>query len=120
MNLLWLIVLAYGLILLLISPRSKDAKGFYWGYNRSGREAGLGLLTGSILITWIFAKSVTNAANLGAAFGLVGDLAYAAYYLSIPVAGLTIASIRRRHGVNSLAEFLVRTYGRGAAVASSW
>jgi hypothetical protein len=41
----------------------------------------------SIFISWIFAKSVTNAANLGASYGIVGGLAYASYWLSIPVGG---------------------------------
>lgn len=117
MTWLWLTLVAYGLAMLLLSPRSRDVKGFYWGYDRLGREAGMWLLCASTLITWIFAKSVTNAANLGAAFGLVGGLAYAAYYLSIPVAGVTIAAIRKRHQVGSLAEYLVRTFGRPAALA---
>lgn len=117
MNALWLILIGYGFAMLLLAPRSHGVKGFYWGYDNRGQEAGLWLLSGSIMMAWIFAKSVTNAANLGAAFGLVGGLAYAAYYLSIPVAGFTIASIRKRYGVKSLAEFLVRRYGRGATLA---
>ncbi|MBI2457204.1 MAG: sodium:solute symporter [candidate division NC10 bacterium] len=117
MNWLWLILVAYGAAMVLLAPRSRDAKGFYWGHDRHGNEAGVWLLTASIVMAWIFAKSVTNAANLGAAFGAVGGLAYAAYYLSIPVAGFTIAAIRKRHGVRSLSEFLVRKYGREAALA---
>ncbi|MBI4574128.1 MAG: sodium:solute symporter [candidate division NC10 bacterium] len=117
MNWLWMVLVGYGFAMLVFSPRSRDAKGFYWGHDRRGREAGVWLLSASTLITWIFAKSVTNAANLGAAFGLVGGLAYAGYYLSIPVAGIVIASIRKRHRVSSLAEYLVNTYGRAATLA---
>jgi Na+/proline symporter len=113
---LWLVLIAYGVAMLALSPRSRGLKGFYWGYDRRGREAGVWLLCASTLITWIFAKSVTNAANLGAAFGLVGGLAYATYYLSIPVAGIVIGSIRKRHRVSSLAEYLVNTYGRAATL----
>jgi hypothetical protein len=114
---LWGILVVYGIGMLLLSPRARDVKGFYWGHDESGREAGAWLLGASVLITWIFAKSVTNAANLGAAFGFVGGLAYAGYYLSIPVAGLTIAAIRKRHHVGSLVEYLVQSYGRTAALA---
>lgn len=117
MTLLWTVLFGYGVLMFLVSPRTIDAKGFYWGHDARGREPGVWLLATSTLITWIFAKSITNAANLGATFGLVGGLAYAAYYLSIPVAGYTISSIRRRTGARSLAAYLVNTYGRGAALA---
>ena len=33
------------------------------------------ILLTSFFISWIFAKSVTNAANLGYSFGIVGGLA---------------------------------------------
>lgn len=117
MPLLWMILLGYGVAMFLVSPRTVDAKGFYWGHDARGREPGIWLLAMSTLITWIFAKSITNAANLGATFGLVGGLAYAAYYLSIPVAGYTIGSIRSRTGARSLAAYLVNTFGRSAALA---
>lgn len=112
-----MILLGYGVVMFLVSPRTVDARGFYWGHDARGREPGIWLLATSTLITWIFAKSVTNAANLGATFGLVGGLAYAAYYVSIPVAGYTIGSIRSRTGARSLTAYLVNTYGRGAALA---
>jgi Na+/proline symporter len=103
----------------LVSPRATDSKAFYWGHDAQGRETGFWLLTCSTFITWIFAKSVTNAANLGATYGIVGGLAYATYYLSIPVAGIVIVSIRKRFGAGarSLSEFLVSRYGRTAATA---
>jgi len=117
MSWLWLLLIVYGVGMFFLSPRTVDTRGFYWGHDRNGREAGVWLLSASVLITWVFAKSVTNAANLGAAFGLVGGVAYAAYYLSIPVAGVVIAAIRHRHRVKSLAEYVVATYGRTAALA---
>jgi hypothetical protein len=73
----------------------------------------------SVFISWIFAKSVTNAANLGAAYGIVGGLAYATYWLSIPVAGVVIYRLRTREGATGLVSFLVGKYGRGAALAFS-
>jgi len=110
-TLLWVALVGYGILMFLVSPRAADAKGFFFGYDAQGRQTGFWLLTGSTFITWIFAKSVTNAANLGATYGIVGGLAYATYYLSIPVAGIVIVSIRRRHGARSLSEFLVSRYG---------
>ena len=114
---LWVILAAYGVGLYWISPRTRDADGFFGGRDDAGREAGFWLLTSSVFISWIFAKSVTNAANLGAEFGLVGALAYAAYWLSIPIAGVVIVGLRRNHGARSLPEFLTRRFGRGASLA---
>lgn len=73
----------------------------------------------SIFISWIFAKSVTNAANLGATYGIVGGLAYATYWLSIPVAGWVIYRLRTREGATGLVPFLIGKYGRAAALAFS-
>jgi hypothetical protein len=117
MSWLWLLLIGYGVVMFLFAPTSRGSKGFFWGHDDRGREAGIWLLSGSLMMAWIFAKSVTNAANLGATFGIVGGLAYAAYYLSLPVAGFTIGAIRQRHGVRSLAEFLSRRYGRGVTLA---
>ncbi|MEE9152510.1 MAG: sodium:solute symporter [candidate division NC10 bacterium] len=117
MTLLWVALIGYGVLMFFISPRAVDAKGFFFGYDARGRETGFWLLTCSTFITWIFAKSITNAANLGATYGILGGFAYATYYLSIPVAGIVIVSIRRRHGARSLSEFLVNRYGRAAATA---
>jgi len=64
-----------------------------------------------------FAKSVTNAANLGAAYGVTGGLAYASYWLSIPVAGYIIYLIRTQTGARSLQEFLTSRFGRLASLA---
>jgi SSS family solute:Na+ symporter len=111
----WLLLAGYGLVLILLAPSSRDAAGFYAGRDERGREPSLAYLFGSVFIAWIFAKSVTNAANLGAAFGMTGVVAYAAYWLSIPVAGLVIVRIRRT-GAGSLAEWLTTRFGRAAAL----
>lgn len=112
----WLLLAAYGLFFIVLSPRATDRGGFYEGKDARGREPSLGLLVGTIFIAWIFAKSVTNAANLGATFGLPGAVAYAGYWLSIPVAGVVIVALRRRHGARSLPAWLTSRYGRAAAV----
>ena len=58
-------------------------------------------------------------ANLGAAHGVVGGLAYATYWLSIPVAGVVIYRLRTREGATGLVPFLIGRYGRAAALAFS-
>lgn len=113
----WWILAVYGTALFILAPRSRDAASFFRGTDRHGRQVGYWLLAGSVLVSWIFAKSLTNAANLGASFGLTGGLAYAAWYLSIPVGGAVIVDIRRRHGADSLASFLCGKYGRAASLA---
>ncbi|HSB99053.1 MAG TPA: hypothetical protein VLE45_04005, partial [Burkholderiaceae bacterium] len=115
----WGFLATFGVVMYLIAPHSKDEAGFFRGHDAQGRPASEWALTMSIFISWIFAKSVTNAANLGAAYGVVGGLAYAAYWLSIPIAGLVIFRLRTREGANGLIPFLIGKYGRGAALAFS-
>lgn len=115
----WGFLVAFGAVMFLVVPKSKDEAGFFRGHDAKGRPASEWALMMSIFISWIFAKSVTNAANLGAAYGIVGGLAYAAYWLSIPVAGLVIYRLRTREGATGLVPFLIAKYGRGAALAFS-
>jgi len=115
----WGFLLAFGVAMYLVVPRSRDEAGFFGGHDSTGRPASEWALMLSIFISWIFAKSVTNAANLGAAYGVVGGLAYAAYWLSIPVAGVVIYRLRTREGATGLVPFLIGKYGRGAALAFS-
>ncbi|KRP86600.1 sodium:solute symporter [Pseudomonas shahriarae] len=113
----WGFLVVYGVIMIALSPRAVTVGGFFHGEDAKGRRAAPWLLTSSIFISWIFAKSVTNAANLGASYGLVGGLAYATYWLSIPLAGFVIFRLRRRFGATSLVSFLTSHYGRAAALA---
>ncbi|WP_313950901.1 sodium:solute symporter family transporter [Accumulibacter sp.] len=115
----WGFLLAFGGVMYLISPRTSDEGGFFRGHDEQGRPPSEWALMMSVFISWIFAKSVTNAANLGAAYGIVGGLAYATYWLSIPVAGLVIYRLRTREGATGMVPFLIGKYGRGAALAFS-
>ena len=115
----WGFLLIFGAMMYVVVPSSKDEAGFFRGHDSKGRPASEWALMLSIFISWIFAKSVTNAANLGAASGIVGGLAYAAYWLAIPVAGLVIYRLRTREGATGLVPFLIAKYGRGAALAFS-
>ncbi len=71
----WGFLLAFGAVMYGVVPRSKDEAGFSRGHDDQGRPALEWALTMSIFISRIFAKSVTNAANLGATYGVVGGLA---------------------------------------------
>ncbi len=71
------------------------------------------------MISWLFAKSITNAANLGLAFGLVGGVAYAAYYLGFAVAGWVIYKMRTVGGFRSIHHFLETRFGKSAMVLFS-
>jgi len=113
----WAFLVLYGGVMYAMSPSATTASSFFRGTDNEGRPASEWALMMSIFISWIFAKSVTNAANLGAAHGAVGGLAYATYWLSIPVAGIVIYWLRTRHGATGLVPFLIQRYGRAAALA---
>ena len=78
-TLFWGFLVVYGVVMYVLSPKSKNANSFYKGADDQGNPVSQWSLTASIFISWIFAKSVTNAANLGAAYGVTGGLAYASY-----------------------------------------
>ncbi|WP_315982772.1 hypothetical protein [Aliamphritea spongicola] len=82
------------------------------GYSKDGEQPGLLLLTFSQVTTWIFARSLLNAAILGFYYGIWGTLAYAAYYLSFLTGGKIIDSLRFRHGYTSVQAFLHDRFGR--------
>ncbi|MBI4183450.1 MAG: Na+/proline symporter [Proteobacteria bacterium] len=111
----WAVLVGYGLLVWAMSPRRASPVQFFAGRSEAGAEPGLWLLVFSAAITWIFAKSIANAADLGKAFGLVGGVGYGVYYLSFLVAGLAIYLIRARGGHASLSAFLVAKYGPVAA-----
>lgn len=115
----WGFLIVFGIVMLMISPHAKTEGSFFRGHDAQGRPTSEWLLMTSIFISWIFAKSVTNAANLGQTYGIVGGLAYAAYWLSIPVAGFVIYYLRTRQQATGLVSFLSGKYGRLAALAFS-
>ena len=109
----WIIVAGSSLLLFAVAPVARNAGAFFRGTRRE-RAPGFAALLSSLVISWLFAKSITNAANLGLEFGLVGGVAYAAYYLSFAVAGVVIYRLRTRGGYGSIHDFLGSRYGRGA------
>lgn len=96
---------------MLLSPRVKTGSSFYHGTSQSGQQPGLLTLTLSQVTTWIFARSLMNAAILGFYYGIWGTLAYAAYYLSFVTGAAIIDSLRFRHGYENIQRFLYDRFG---------
>ncbi|MFD2827919.1 sodium:solute symporter [Leeuwenhoekiella polynyae] len=109
----WGLISVSSLILFVISPLAKTKSDFFKATHRK-KAPNVFMLTGSLIISWIFAKSITNAANLGLEFGIVGGVAYAGYYLSFAIAGILIYNIRTRGGYESLHEFFTSRFGKNA------
>jgi Na+/proline symporter len=109
----WLLIICSSLILFFLSPLAKTTDQFFKAVNKKKAPNTL-VLTGSLIISWIFAKSITNAANLGLDFGIVGGVAYAGYYLSFAVAGVIIYQLRTKGGFKSIHEFLISKFGKNA------
>lgn len=110
-----ILVVALALLLgisFLLSPRVRSLEGFFGGRDEAGAPPSLLTLTLSQVTTWIFARSLMNAAILGFYYGISGALAYAAYYLSFLTGGLIVDRIRFRHGQASIQDFLRDHYGR--------
>lgn len=115
----WLIVVvvAVSVISFVLSPRVKHADGFFKGFDESGQAPSLWTLTLSQVTTWIFARSLMNAAILGFYYGIAGTLAYAAYYLSFLTGGFIIDKIRFERGYDSIQDFLKDRYGRAGTTS---
>ncbi|MGC1472924.1 MAG: sodium:solute symporter [Psychroserpens sp.] len=109
----WTLIIVSSLILFFLSPLAKTRDQFFKAVSNRKAPSTL-VLTGSLIISWIFAKSITNAANLGLDYGIVGGVAYAGYYLSFAVAGILIYQMRTKGGFKSIHEFLTSKFGKGA------
>lgn len=104
-------IIAVGVISAAISPRVRTADGFFRGFADDGGAPGLWTLVLSQVTTWIFARSLLNAAILGYLFGIAGALAYSAYYGSFLVGAYIVDAIRFRHGHASVQSYLASTFG---------
>ena len=115
----WIVLSLFGIGFFLVAPLSRSVKEFFHATDEKGTQPGLFVLTGSLVISWIFAKSITNAANLGQEFGIVGGIAYSLYYLSFMVAGWIIYDLRTKGGFKSIHQFLQLRYGKQAVIVFS-
>ncbi len=96
---------------IIISPKADNGGTFFQGLSPAGGVPSLLTLTFSQVTTWIFARSLMNAAILGFYYGLWGTLAYAFYYLSFLTGGLIIDDLRFRKGYTSIQGFLYDRFG---------
>lgn len=69
----------------------------------------------SAFISWIFAKSITNASKQGGRYGAVGGFAYAAWYFAFPAAAVVCYQLRKK-GYRSLPEAINDKYGPAACL----
>lgn len=115
----WIILIALVGGFFFIAPVTRTVSGFFSGASEADEKPGFLMLTSSLVISWIFAKSVTNAANLGEEYGIVGGLAYAAYYLSFLVAGVIIYQMRKKGGFKRIHSFIKIRYGKVAVIIFS-
>lgn len=109
----WGLIIASSAVLFLLAPLAKNTNQFFKAVQKRKRPTTF-MLMGSLVISWIFAKSITNAANLGLEFGIVGGVAYATYYLSFAVAGVIIYQMRVHGNYKSIHHFLSSKFGRTA------
>lgn len=107
----WIVLAAYCLVTWWVTPRKVEAGQFFDGRNETGAAPGIWLVAMSAAITWIFSKSIANAADLSFAFGITGGIGYTIYYFSFLVAGVAIYALRTRGGYRSLPHMLTEKYG---------
>jgi SSS family solute:Na+ symporter len=115
----WIILVAFGVTFFIVAPRASTVEQFFKAKSGTGKEPTVFLLTSSLVIAWIFAKSIVNAANLGMAYGIVGGLSYAAYYLSFLVGGIVIYGMRKKGKFQSIHHFLRTRFGTSAVTVFS-
>ncbi|MFA7275108.1 MAG: sodium:solute symporter [Crocinitomicaceae bacterium] len=110
----WVLVVLSSLAMYLISPWAKSTDDFFKATKPNGQQPKFVVLTSSLVISWIFAKSISVSASLGQSFGWVGGLAYACYYLSFIVAGIVIYKMRTVGNWKSIHDFIQSKFGSNA------
>ncbi|MEO0343311.1 MAG: sodium:proline symporter [Pseudomonadota bacterium] len=95
---------------LALAPRTVTTDAFFDGTNNSGDQPGLWTLVLSQVTTWIFARSLMNAAILGYFYGFAGTLAYTAYYLSF-LTGMVWVNHMRRDYAGSVQDWIGDRFG---------
>jgi len=108
------LIVIFGLVVLAsmaAAPRRATVEGFFAGASADGRAPGLWMLVLSQVTTWIFARSLMNAAILGYFYGIWGVLAYATYYGSFLTGGFIVDRLRAG-GAVSVQAWLARRFGR--------
>ena len=109
----YVLIAVFGAIILasiLAAPRRATVEGFFGGQGVDGRDPGPWVLVLSQVTTWIFARSLMNAAILGYYYGIAGTLAYAAYYGSFLTGGFIVGRLREG-GATSVQDWIGARFG---------
>jgi len=106
-----LLVSGLALVSIVLSRKVSHEGSFFRGQSADGSAPKLLTLIFSQVTTWIFARSLLNAAILGFYYGVWGTLAYAAYYLSFLTGGKIIDHLRFEQGYDSVQSFLSDRFG---------
>ena len=109
---LFTIVGMLAMLSILLAPIAKTTNSFFSGFSTNGKAPSLLTLTFSQVTTWIFARSLMNAAILGFYYGIWGTLAYATYYLSFVTGWKIVDQIRFKLGYESIQAFLYDRFGK--------
>lgn len=112
----WTLVVSSCLTFFFLSPWAKSVKEFFVSSEKKQEQPSTLLLTSSLVISWIFAKSIAVVAGLGFSYGLVGAVAYGVYYLSFLVAGYVLVNMRVKGNLQSIPLFIQEKFGRSALV----
>ncbi len=89
-----------------------EVASFYQGKSLQGQAPGLWVLVLSQVTTWIFARSLMNAAILGFFYGIAGALAYGMYYFSFITGAHIVDSLRFKHGFHNMQSFMYAKFGK--------
>ena len=116
-SLFWGFLLVYGVVMYVLSPKSKNANSFYKGADDQGNPVGQWSLTASIFISWDFCQVGDQCREPGGGLWCRWWSGLCSYWLSIPVAGYVIYLIRTQTGAKSLQDFLTSRFGRLASLA---
>ncbi|MFY0616858.1 sodium:proline symporter [Shimia sp.] len=101
---------------LFVAPRRATLSGFFGGHSETGAAPSQWTLVLSQVTTWIFARSLMNAAILGFYYGIAGTLAYAAYYASFLTGGYIVDRMRAQ-GAGSVQDWLSQRFGATGTTA---
>ena len=102
----------YSLLVLSISPYTRDPQSFFSGglTDKAKKQFSFLFLTSASFVAWLFAKSIQNSAALSYSFGLMGGVAYAGYYIGFWATAIVVYRLRSM-GYRSFMEAIADRYG---------
>ena len=110
----WHLLSVYGYVCIMLAIGDGTPRTFFRPIdetNTEGRKCyAFWLITMTSFVSWVMDKSIQNRAKLGAKYGLVGGLAYAAWFIGVFTTGVIIYFLRKQ-GYYSLPDFINDRYG---------